>query len=142
MLLGAISGDCALSKKQRKMPTQKAIYRHWVKNMPDCCDEQFYEKQCFACGSGSILQRCHINAKCEGGVDDEENLHLLCKPCHLESEILQGSNYWEWFSEKYNHGYDFGFSSNRSKIQIIANFAAKHGITDAKEAFDKFNAQV
>lgn len=55
---------------------------------------------CFACGSELGTERCHIVPKTDGGSDDAENLHLLCKECHIESEYLTGDVYWIWFKRK------------------------------------------
>lgn len=51
---------------------------------------------CFACGDILQIERSHIKAKSEGGSDTVENLHLLCKKCHLTSELLSGNIYWDW----------------------------------------------
>jgi len=67
---------------------------------------------CMACGSafdrgGNRLERAHILARCIQGSDDISNLHVLCKPCHKESEDLSGLIYWSWLSNKatlFNHG--------------------------------------
>ena len=53
---------------------------------------------CFACGmsDGLVLDRSHIDARCDGGSDDIENLHLLCRTCHKASEHLSGAAYVDW----------------------------------------------
>lgn len=50
---------------------------------------------CFACGRPET-QRAHIRARCVGGEDTVENLHLLCRGCHAETELLDGEPYWKW----------------------------------------------
>jgi len=57
--------------------------------------------QCFACERGAKnLERAHILARCEGGPDSLNNLHLLCSACHHQSEILSGEVYWIWFDKQ------------------------------------------
>lgn len=56
---------------------------------------------CFACGMyDGGTDRAHILARCEGGTDDVENLHLLCNTCHKDSEIISGDRYTEWLLER------------------------------------------
>lgn len=55
---------------------------------------------CFACGLHKLTQRAHILASSKGGPNSVENLHLLCKSCHDESELLSGEKYWNWFKHK------------------------------------------
>jgi hypothetical protein len=64
-------------------------------------DRTAKESPCFACGAHSEpLQRCHIKALCEGGSNAVDNIHLLCRYCHLESEMLSDNFYWKWFDKK------------------------------------------
>jgi hypothetical protein len=59
------------------------------------------ESPCFACGSyGEILHRAHIVAICEGGSNHVNNIHLLCRACHAQSEYLNLEMYWQWFDSK------------------------------------------
>jgi hypothetical protein len=51
---------------------------------------------CFACTMPSATSRCHIRARSIGGSDDRDNIHLLCRFCHEESELLEGDEYWGW----------------------------------------------
>lgn len=89
-----------------------------------CARECIEESICFACMAGrTILQRCHILPKCEGGSDDVENIHLLCVPCHLESEYLTGDLYWSWFLDRHYH--ISGITARRMAIASL--------ITKAKE---------
>ena len=52
---------------------------------------------CFACGKMGNVDRAHILARCEGGSDGVDNIHLLCHYCHILSEMLSGDHYWRWF---------------------------------------------
>lgn len=100
-------------KSKRKMPRKKRIAEYWVnkildkypeKYSLDAFDEEFYiiknMDMCFACCAETTTQRCHIKPRHEGGEDDITNIHLLCVPCHLESELLSGDIYWDWFKQK------------------------------------------
>jgi len=54
------------------------------------------EDMCWRCGVISChLERAHILPVCEGGDNDESNLHLLCKMCHKQTEFLWGEPYWQ-----------------------------------------------
>jgi hypothetical protein len=94
------------------MPSCKAIRDYWADQ--GIWERKGYESKwefyegiddardkgcCFACGVswGVTLERAHILAHMEGGMDTVENLHLLCQHCHKDSEIFSGEVYWEWF---------------------------------------------
>ena len=57
-----------------------------------------------ACGfyhyHGKELDRAHIVARVYGGSDDVSNIHLLCRNCHIESELFNEEYYWKWFKAK------------------------------------------
>ena len=55
---------------------------------------------CFACGLFLQTQRAHILSVAEGGTDSVDNIHLLCKNCHGESEMISGEKYRNWFERK------------------------------------------
>jgi 5-methylcytosine-specific restriction endonuclease McrA len=56
---------------------------------------------CMACGIlDSTLDRAHILPKAAKGSNYENNLHILCKACHAESEHKWGINYWLWIGIK------------------------------------------
>jgi hypothetical protein len=56
---------------------------------------------CFACGmEASGFERCHIFPRVKGGPESADNLHMLCKVCHKDSEYLEGEAYWRWFWER------------------------------------------
>jgi len=55
---------------------------------------------CFACTVQAITERAHILSIVKGGNNAIINLHLLCKPCHRESEGLSGIYYFFWFKNK------------------------------------------
>ena len=80
--------------KRRKMPSPKKIFEYWESRI-----ENIYPRQCFACSSldTTRLERAHILARCSGGSDEVDNLHLLCSYCHVSSEKISGEKYWQWF---------------------------------------------
>lgn len=102
----------------RKMPTCDAIRRHWAEKLVeigkfDSVQEVMEANYCFACGmivesvtqpaeedQGQVLERAHIKARCEGGTDDLDNLHLLCEICHKDSEFHEGTEYWDWLGKR------------------------------------------
>lgn len=92
---------------KRKMPTKQQIKSHWQDRLVGLgkflCKEDFHEHDaCFACGIsyGDPTERAHILARCDGGTDAVENLHLLCHACHKQSEFMSGDQYWSWLKEQ------------------------------------------
>ena len=85
------------------MPNKAKIKKYWTNELLDLqkFDSEFELMEadyCFACGfyfGGT--ERCHIKARCTGGPDTVDNLHLLCHSCHVTSELLDGDKYWDWF---------------------------------------------
>ena len=56
---------------------------------------------CMACGVEDIqTDRAHIMPLNQDGTNELENLHLLCKVCHAESEKLWGKEYEVWITLK------------------------------------------
>lgn len=85
------------------MVTKKTIVRYWNCTLKGKIDVPFSEEQCFACGDTYIIERCHIIPRNSGGTDLVNNIHLLCKKCHIESEFLYGNVYWNWFNYQRKH---------------------------------------
>lgn len=77
------------------------------------------KNQCFACSFPIFLERSHILSKTYGGSDEPENIHLLCKFCHLESEFLDNKNdYFKWlFSKSKDNSLSWNFILNISKLE-------------------------
>ena len=66
--------------QKRTMPTKAKIVEHWNAKY----DEDFSANYCWGCGHKcNYLERAHLLAKCEGGTDEENNLILLCRICHV-----------------------------------------------------------
>lgn len=96
-----------MAKQDRKMPSSNIVKRYWASYLIrigkfDSLDEIMNNDICFACGWQKRLARCHITARMINLDDSESNLHLLCRHCHNESEMLGNnindrSDYWEWF---------------------------------------------
>ena len=56
---------------------------------------------CMACRvKDVVVDGAHILPLQYGGSNEIENIHLLCKPCHAESENLWGKEYSLWFELK------------------------------------------
>jgi 5-methylcytosine-specific restriction endonuclease McrA len=89
---------------KRAMPSEKAIRAHWVDRLWrvkgfDSMAEFLEPGTCFACGMDGS-ERVHIVARSAGGCDKPENLHILCRQCHKDSEYLDGEKYMEWMLER------------------------------------------
>ena len=90
----------------RKMPSVQNIFNYWIDNEKfiELDITLFNELSCMACGfynyHGKRLDRAHIVARVYGGSDDVSNIHLLCRNCHIESEVLNEEYYWKWFKAK------------------------------------------
>lgn len=89
--------------RKRNMPSRKEIFNFWNGKIKSVVNDN----TCFKCGVTSILgkdiiivDRAHILAVCEGGSDDLDNLHLLCRRCHRDSEVYSGKEYNLWFLSK------------------------------------------
>lgn len=86
------------SSPRKKLPAKKIIQAYWrpilLKMGIDIGDDD----TCFACGKDNRfhLQRCHILRVNYGGNDKVDNLHILCKSCHTDSEPLYHKRYWNW----------------------------------------------
>jgi len=78
-----------MPKQKRMMPSERAIRTYWLRtDLPK--DKgfdaiEFMGGICFACGMDSKCERAHILARCVGGTDSAENLHMLCGICHKDS---------------------------------------------------------
>ena len=86
-------------KDRPKLPTHKVIRDHWRSWCWDRHNDPPEDKYCFACGmidETRTLERAHIVARCNGGSDTAENLHLLCHTCHRASEYREGPEYFKW----------------------------------------------
>lgn len=90
------------------MPTARTIRLVWAMRLvedgkADSVDQIIFARHdwCFHCGIHYAMpgapERAHITARAEGGSDSPDNLHLLCRLCHVQSEMLDGDDYWEWF---------------------------------------------
>jgi hypothetical protein len=110
------------NNKRSDMPKKVDIAKHWIPKLVinrheldyyyDCVfDEQLQDynnakttsdncDMCFACNVRSTVERCHIIPIWKDGNNDKENLHLLCRVCHIESEYLIGEQYNFWFENK------------------------------------------
>ena len=96
--------------QKRRMPSEKAIREHWrpwleariddPDESPVVDDDGVRTRLCFACGMYcKVVEKAHITAKCNGGPDTVDNLHMLCRTCHKVSEALEGDEYWVWLDD-------------------------------------------
>lgn len=95
-------------KSIRRLATEKKIREYWSERLYafndshfDSAEELKEENLCFACGCDDVkCERAHIIAKCEGGSDNESNLHMLCPTCHKNSEYLTLNDYFLWIKSR------------------------------------------
>jgi len=67
------------------LPTKKAILKHWsaiLWDPPETVDT------CWSCGLPGLIERAHLQARCDGGSDEIDNLILLCRACHWQQETI------------------------------------------------------
>jgi len=89
------------NKSRKDMPTSRAIFHHWKKEMREEYNRDIQTVlTCFACLREGYVQRCHIDPLHLGGSNKAKNLHLLCPNCHVESEGYLCDIYWLWFENK------------------------------------------
>lgn len=90
-----------MMSQKRSMPSKKKVYEYWQHKFNKIYNKDIQKDCCFACGfNAPILQRCHILSKVDGGSDKANNLHLLCRFCHIESEFFSGESYSVWIKNK------------------------------------------
>lgn len=111
-------------RSMNTMPSKLEIYNHWKDWLDKNDVPKFYETHngeitdddkvnskkklyfCFACGRQRSLDRAHIEPYNGGENDVVENIHLLCKRCHDESEFLSGDAYFDWIKNKKSFFHD------------------------------------
>ena len=105
-----------MSNLKRKMPSQTKIFEHWENKL-----DEIHLNQCFACSSLDTqrLERAHILARCNGGDDSLDNLHLLCRHCHISSELMSGEEYWLWFQYTFDHWLEITLSRCKPRITCL-----------------------
>lgn len=88
--------------RKGSLPSKKKILEFWWPKLKELEKVDVYtlDSDCFCCGLNKFLERAHIKPECQGGANTVENLHLLCKSCHIESEGMCGDIYWDWFKSK------------------------------------------
>jgi hypothetical protein len=86
-------------------------------------EKKYITSICFACGTTDTqTERCHILPLSKKGNNKIDNLHLLCKECHIESEYLNelNINYYQWFNSKQpNNSGSLNRRLNLSKLYNI-----------------------
>ena len=107
-----------LKIKRRNMPSQKKIFEYWESRL-----DSIYPQQCFACSSldTTRLERAHIFARCDGGSDKVDNLHLLCRHCHVSSETISGEKYWQWFKYTFENWIEITIARCKPHINMALN---------------------
>ena len=77
---------------KRRSFSKTVIVEHWVNSTKfNCCMTDI----CWVCGEFSLsLDKCHIKPLWRGGVDELDNIVLLCRNCHLDTEGLSVEQFW------------------------------------------------
>ena len=99
-----------MKNNRSTMPSVKKILDYWDKQFEK---EELYDilctdikgkpiSGCFACGSQLKVERAHITALIDDGNNDVDNLHLLCRSCHADSDVFNGDEYMDWFYWRIN----------------------------------------
>jgi 5-methylcytosine-specific restriction endonuclease McrA len=117
-------------KSQRKMPTKTQVKAHWAEWLVDndkfdCISEVLENDYCFACGMNWRLsagdpnaERAHIKPRHHGGSDAVENIHLLCRCCHRDSEV-----FFDAMNSAEAERYYFAWLKNRSAANVLMRWS-------------------
>lgn len=148
--------------KRTDMPKTKAIKEFWAPRLfslrkildvdeilePWKSTDGAKIETCFCCGATGKLERAHIKALALGGDNSVENIHLLCKKCHLDSEPLSGNSYWTWFlscerkdplSHEYEHVYkSMGFND----LVSVSEYYLEKSSGDTESALNMFRDEL
>tara|TARA_R110000824_G_scaffold336614_1_gene523135 strand:- start:1087 stop:1566 length:480 start_codon:yes stop_codon:yes gene_type:complete len=93
-------------------PDKNRIAKYWNADM----------RNCMACGIENVrTDRAHIIPLQYNGTNELENIHLLCNPCHAESENLMDKEYDMWIKLK-NEMYSKGAYSSVNCIDGYNRF--------------------
>lgn len=132
---------------RKGMPNKKRILSFWSNH--DLFTEAGIEinesnADCFACGNHVGVERAHILPLAEGGNNEPENLHLLCKGCHSESESLSGTPYWKWLKDKNWNHFETAIERMYKKFQVNPEhwIRALKILRDDPKLLSKYNLNV
>lgn len=85
---------------KRKSYSKNAIVDHWLDDGRFFC---VMTDVCWICGRCTrFTEKCHIKPLWKGGIDELDNLVLLCRNCHTETEGLPEEQFW-FYVEAYPH---------------------------------------
>lgn len=141
-------------KNRNLMPTKYQILTYWFHilqngyNKPwmSIFNDDDYDKTektdtCFACGASIGTERCHIIPLSESNDNSIENIHLLCKYCHLESESFNTKEmYFEWFKFK-NPTNSGAILMLKNKVALVEKLI-KEGKTEILPNYIKNNIKI
>ena len=90
-------------EKPIKCSSKKAdeIIDIWIEYCPEPLKEFLHLEKghCMGCGcKREYMEKCHIWPKSFGGSWKWTNIHILCSPCHKDSENYSGFQYWAWLA--------------------------------------------
>ena len=70
--------------------------KDWLEDSPELKGRDY----CWGCGMAEEVERAHIIAHMEGGSNEVENYGLLCRYCHIASEMIDGLEYMNWLETR------------------------------------------
>ena len=90
-----------MEKGRNNLPSRQKIAEYWQERVErlgvfNPLQHDLPENECWACGNAMRIERCHIEAHMDGGLNAVENLVLLCGNCHTHSETLAPATFWTW----------------------------------------------
>lgn len=107
----------------KPLPSAKTVNKYHKRNEDN--------KTCMACGkSCDVLEKAHIHPLRLGGTNDASNIHLLCKTCHSDSEVLINEAYWAWFNASQTNS-EYAYTKKALALQLLRVLKKRGIITDS-----------
>jgi HNH endonuclease len=114
-----------IKSKRGDMPSRSKIKEYWFPlhfssfGETRTGDDELVDDECWACGNSIYIERCHIHSLSEGGTNNADNLVLLCRGCHHESELLSPDFFWNWIRGKRKTDWMSQIERAQKKIELV-----------------------
>jgi len=111
--------------KRRDMPSRSKIREYWFPlhfskfGETRTGDDELVDDECWACGNYIYIERCHIQSLSDGGSNNVDNLVILCRGCHHESELLSPDVFWNWIKNKRNTDWMSQLERAQKRIELV-----------------------
>jgi hypothetical protein len=140
----------ALGRPHIKKPNPKKelMRKYWYEGPLSQMFQPYTDTDfCMACGIKTTTDRAHILAQSEKGSHQFNNIHLLCKDCHGESEMMEGLHYWAWLMVKrelYQEGYftpyemDYAVDEKDKLIKYFMEEAIEEKVSQKMSVVSKY----